>query len=299
MLRFSLTRSKIEVYASVRQKPVPKEAHMLRLHKPEAKNPLVVTSLASGHQICDPLSLLLPRAFLYNNTLSLLSRQSLVSLPSTSFLRRCHQLPPPTRSSSPIWLALFVVVVNWCKFMTTRCREALMVAVLVHRMVGVRGSFAFLLLKLTVVMGDGAAVAFVCEEYGGAGACRTIDGGAAAAVPDPMVTLLQWLPGAFSGALVRGRDEIIAPCNQSCPHQGRRRSLLSAMLLFKYLLTSIAAIVLERNYDPSINYNLPSVLTLSIHYPPLQRSWLKARGGCDEVEPFAVRREKEGVEWED
>jgi len=38
----------------------------------------------------------------------------------------------------------------------------------------------------------------------GAGARRTVDGGAAAAVPDPMVTLLQWLPGAFSSALVRG-----------------------------------------------------------------------------------------------
>ena len=48
MPRFSLTRSKREIYASVRQKPVPKEAHMLRLHRPEAKNPLAVTSLASG-----------------------------------------------------------------------------------------------------------------------------------------------------------------------------------------------------------------------------------------------------------
>jgi len=41
--------------------------------------------------------------------------------------------------------------------------------ILPARMVGARGSFAFLLLKLTVVMGDGAAVAFVCEEDGGAG----------------------------------------------------------------------------------------------------------------------------------
>jgi len=38
----------------------------------------------------------------------------------------------------------------------------------------------------------------------GVGARRTVDGGAGAAVPDPMVTLLQWLPGAFSGTLVRG-----------------------------------------------------------------------------------------------
>jgi len=48
MSRFSLTRSKREIYASVRQKSVPKEAHMLRLHRPKAKNPLDVTSLASG-----------------------------------------------------------------------------------------------------------------------------------------------------------------------------------------------------------------------------------------------------------
>ncbi|QCE00283.1 hypothetical protein DEO72_LG7g1573 [Vigna unguiculata] len=39
MPRFSLTRSKREVYASGRQKSVPKKAHMLRLHQPEAKNP--------------------------------------------------------------------------------------------------------------------------------------------------------------------------------------------------------------------------------------------------------------------
>jgi len=45
---FSLTRSKKGSYVSVRQKSVPKEAHMLRLHRPEAKNSLVVTSLASG-----------------------------------------------------------------------------------------------------------------------------------------------------------------------------------------------------------------------------------------------------------
>ena len=37
------------------------------------------------------------------------------------------------------------------------------------RIVGGRGSFAFPLLKLTVVMGDDAAVAFVCEEDGGTG----------------------------------------------------------------------------------------------------------------------------------
>jgi len=47
MPQFSLTRSKRGSYASVRQKLVPKEAHMLWLHRPEAKNPLVVTSLAS------------------------------------------------------------------------------------------------------------------------------------------------------------------------------------------------------------------------------------------------------------
>ena len=124
MPRFSLTWSKRGSYASVRQKPVPKESHMLRLHRPEAKNPLVVTSLALGGfepvpyglirapNSWAPFSLLLPRAPLYSSTLSLLSslsRHSLVSLPAITFLRRCHQLPPQSRSSSPIWLALFAL----------------------------------------------------------------------------------------------------------------------------------------------------------------------------------------------
>jgi len=54
MPRFSLTRSKREIYASVRQKSVPKEPHMLRLRRPEAKNPLAVTSLASGGSLSVP-----------------------------------------------------------------------------------------------------------------------------------------------------------------------------------------------------------------------------------------------------
>ena len=48
MPRFSITRSKKVLYASVRQKPMPKVTHMLRFHRPEAKNPLAITSLALG-----------------------------------------------------------------------------------------------------------------------------------------------------------------------------------------------------------------------------------------------------------
>jgi len=44
-----------------------------------------------------------------------------------------------------------------------------MVVVLVCGMVDARGSFAFPLLKLTVLMGDDVAVAFMCEEDGSAG----------------------------------------------------------------------------------------------------------------------------------
>jgi len=49
------TRSKKGLYAAVQEKPVPQVAHMLRLHRPEAKNvvgyfknAVAVTSLASG-----------------------------------------------------------------------------------------------------------------------------------------------------------------------------------------------------------------------------------------------------------
>jgi len=49
------TRSKKGLYASVQKKSVPKVAHMLRLHRPEAKNVasyfknvVAVTSLVSG-----------------------------------------------------------------------------------------------------------------------------------------------------------------------------------------------------------------------------------------------------------